>query len=336
MASRKLSTRVSTSEQTCVIDCVQLDSLAVLKIVKHCHEEGAGTTDVAQGVLLGLVVDNQLEVTNCFPFPRHSEDEDFDEMEYQMEMMRHLRQVNIDHLHVGWYQSTYYGGFLNKALLDSQFSYQSSIEESVVLIYDPLKTSRGFLSIKAYRLSPVAMQMYKDGDFTTDSVKTNKLSFENMFDEIPVVIKTSQLCNALLCELSEMIPEHQGNQYLDLGTATGFVKSMRSLMDSVEELTQETNKVLNHQRQVVKQQQAKQQFLQKRAQENAARLSRGEPPLPEDEVNKLFKPIPPPGRLDSLLLSGQISSYCNQISQFSTQSIGKLFVAEALQPNKAP
>lgn len=52
-----------------------------------------------------------------------------------MEMMRRLRAVNVDHLQVGWYQSTYLGSFVNRTLLDSQFSYQSSIEESVVLIY---------------------------------------------------------------------------------------------------------------------------------------------------------------------------------------------------------
>lgn len=56
-------------------------------------------------------------------------------VQYQMEMMRSLRHVNIDHLHVGWYQSTYYGSFVTRALLDSQFSYQHAIEESVVLIY---------------------------------------------------------------------------------------------------------------------------------------------------------------------------------------------------------
>jgi len=52
-----------------------------------------------------------------------------------MEMMRRLRAVNIDHLHVGWYQSTYLGSYINRTLLDSQYSYQKSIEESVVLIY---------------------------------------------------------------------------------------------------------------------------------------------------------------------------------------------------------
>ena len=40
----------------------------------------------AQGVLLGLVVDNRLEVTNCFPFPRNAsneEGEDFDEVNFR-------------------------------------------------------------------------------------------------------------------------------------------------------------------------------------------------------------------------------------------------------------
>ncbi|XP_064883114.1 eukaryotic translation initiation factor 3 subunit H-like [Oncorhynchus nerka] len=102
---------------------------------QHYQEEGQGS-EVVQGVLLGLVVEDRLEITNCFPFPQHTEDDaDFDEVQYQMEMMRSLRHVNIDHLHVGWYQSTYYGSFVSRALLDSQFSYQHAIEESVVLIY---------------------------------------------------------------------------------------------------------------------------------------------------------------------------------------------------------
>jgi len=54
---------------------------------------------------------------------------------YQLEMMKNLRHVNIDHLHVGWYQSTNFGTYINKALVDSQFNYQFSIEESIVLIY---------------------------------------------------------------------------------------------------------------------------------------------------------------------------------------------------------
>lgn len=43
--------------------------------------------------------------------------------------------VNVDHFHVGWYQSADVGNFLSLSLLESQFHYQTSIDESVVVIY---------------------------------------------------------------------------------------------------------------------------------------------------------------------------------------------------------
>ncbi|XP_013405028.1 eukaryotic translation initiation factor 3 subunit H [Lingula anatina] len=315
---------------------VQIDGLVALKIIKHCQEEGAGGTDLVQGVLLGLVVDTRLEITNCFPFPRHTEDEDFDEVQYQMEMMRNLRHVNIDHLHVGWYQSTYFGSFLNKALLDSQFNYQHSIEESVVLIYDPLRTSQGYLTLKAYRLTPAMMDMYKEGDFSPEAIKEMGISFENMFEEIPVVMKNSHLVNALLCEIQEIAPEAEHYQSLDLATASVLEKNVRQLMENVDELVQDTNKYINYQRQSAKQQQAKQQYLQKRRMENEARAAKGQPPLPEEDINKVFKPLNPPPRLDNLLTCGQVNTYCQQMEQFVSQSFGKLFMAESLQKDSKP
>ena len=54
-------------------------------------------------------------------------------------MFTRLRQVNVDHQHVGWYQSAQFGNFLSPTLLESQFSYQMSIEESVCLIFGQLK-----------------------------------------------------------------------------------------------------------------------------------------------------------------------------------------------------
>ena len=51
-----------------------------------------------------------------------------------------LRQVNVDHQHVGWYQSAQFGNFLSTSLLESQFCYQTSIEESVCLIFGNIFT----------------------------------------------------------------------------------------------------------------------------------------------------------------------------------------------------
>lgn len=57
--------------------CVYLQ--VELKIIQHDQEECRGC-EVVQGVLLGLVVDDRLEITNCFLFPQHTEDDaDIDE-----------------------------------------------------------------------------------------------------------------------------------------------------------------------------------------------------------------------------------------------------------------
>merc|ERR1711934_526323 len=105
------------------------------------------------------------------------------------------------------------------------------------------------------------------------------------------------------------------------------------MMDCLDDLANESNKYHYYLRNVQRQQQQQQQALQKRKMENAARVSRGEAELPDDDLvnNPAFKPIPLPSRLDSLLVTGQINHYCSQISQFASSNYGKLFLAQGLQ-----
>jgi len=110
------------------------------------------------GSLLGLDQGSILEVTHCFPFPApKSRDygdnidlgdgiEDLDGEEYQMEMMKMLREVNVDNNCVGWYKSIYVGSFCQTPLVETQFSYQENLSDNcVVLLYDPIATGKGFL-----------------------------------------------------------------------------------------------------------------------------------------------------------------------------------------------
>lgn len=330
MASRGQSRRIPEAESR--IDYVQTDGLAVMKMVKHCHEESTSNMEVAQGALLGLVVNNRLEITNCFPFPKN--DETMDEEEYQLAMMRRLRRVNVDHFHVGWYQSADVGNFLSHPLLESQYHYQTSIEESVVVIYDTAKSARGFLTLKAYRLTPQAIQMYKEGEFTPDALRTLKIGYESLFVEVPIVIRNSNLTNIMMSELEEMIPEEEGTKYLDLGTATVLENQLRCLMDRVDELNQEAIKFNRHQHLVIRQQQDKNRLMAKRAQENAARAAKDEPPLPDDDINKLLRPLPVPPRLNPMIVAGQINTYSQHISQFCSQSLAKLYITQSLQNAK--
>jgi translation initiation factor 3 subunit H len=209
----------------------------------------------------------------------------------------------VDHLHVGWYQSNPFGSQISKLeTIDSQYMYQSAIEESVVLFYDPIRTARGFLSLKAYRLTNVAMKLCKEGEFTTETLRSNHMSFDKFFEEIPLVIKNSHLINGF----------------------SALEKSMQSHMKCVEDVSKHAN--------YLRQQTIKQQHV---AKENMTRSARNEPPLSEEEANKILKPLAPLQRLESLLNYCQTLNYCQQSASYSTQNIGKLFMAKALQPNSA-
>ncbi|XP_026881258.2 eukaryotic translation initiation factor 3 subunit H-B-like isoform X1 [Electrophorus electricus] len=111
--------------------------------------------------------------------------------------------------------------------------------------------------------------------------------------------------------------------------STHLEKSLQMLMDRVDDMSQEIVKYNDYSRRLRKQQQ-KHQYIQRRQQENAQRQSRGEALLPEDH-NKLFKPPVPPLHMDTLLISGQINMYCQTLKEFTSQNLGKIFMAEALQ-----
>jgi len=263
-----------------------------MKIIKHCYEERSNI-EVPRGGLLGLVIENRLEITNTFAFPITKADEPIDEgeiteyviittivvwwkdiiwnphaefrsldfksswsffPEYTTNMMLHMKKINQDYLHVGWYQSSDTGSFVSYEFVVAQLGYQDSIEESIVVIYgitpslfthpslchphhfpiiinrnthphlqiaDPKKTGRGFLSLKAYRLTPAVLKMLADNEHTVPSeyVKNLHLSFDKMFHEVPIIIRNSPLANALCCQIVEMKPADKGTQFLDLGTS---------------------------------------------------------------------------------------------------------------------
>ena len=155
----------------------------VMKIVKHCSQRFPTT---ATGSLVGMDVNGTLEVTNSFPFPIVDipQDSPYDgthfntaaaapraksNTAYQAEMIRMLREVNIDANNVGWYTSANMGNFCNINFIENQFYYQKDLNErTVALVHDVSRSSQGSLSLRAFRLSPQFMSAYKENKFTTE------------------------------------------------------------------------------------------------------------------------------------------------------------------------
>lgn len=276
---------------------------------------------------MGLIRDGKIEVTNCFALPRDAEEDDMDDSDYQNAMIRHLRNANVDHLVVGYYQASPCGSAVAKrdtvTVLHNHCEEQGLGSEAIVLLYDPVRAQKGFMSMKAVRLTqtaeaPLKGKMLTEKD-SVDPFRNSRICFDKFFEEVPVKIRNSQLVTGLMCEIDEELRVDDGKQLLDMSSAAVLEKNLHSLMKCVEDVS----KWANHQRNATQKQ-------QQIAKENAMRQNRGEPPLSEEEVNKMLKQYNPILRIDSLLNSFQTLNYCQQASSFASQNVGKLFMSKAM------
>ena len=206
-----------------------------MKIVKHCSQAFPTT---ATGFLVGMDNKAVLEVTNTFPFPTveaPNTDGHHDNNAaanyaaaaprakantfYQNEMIRNLREVNIDANNVGWYTGANMGNFVNLNLIENQYHYQKEINErTVALVHDVSRSSQGSLSLRAFRLSPPFMTAYKENKFNTEtyelhvylpcvklmllsSLQKSGLRYQDILIELPLQIHNSHLLTAFLHQI---------------------------------------------------------------------------------------------------------------------------------------
>lgn len=90
-------------------------------------------------------------------------------MDHQTNMIKAMKEVNIDANNVGWYTSANMGNFVNLSMIENQYHYQKELNErTVTLVYDVSRSSQGAMSLRAFRLSPSFMAAYKEQKFTTE------------------------------------------------------------------------------------------------------------------------------------------------------------------------
>jgi translation initiation factor 3 subunit H len=330
------------------IHAVHIDGLAVLKIVKHCQES---LPNFVSGSLLGLEVKNNgiLEITHSFPFPEPRDNSQSDLVksanesspiddeataldghEYQLEMMKMLREVNVDNNCVGWYQSMYLGSYSTASLLENQLSYQTDLSpNAVVLLYDPMQTAHGNLELKCLRLTSNAVQLLKSG-------KNSFLDPALIFEEIPIVMKNPSLVKALLHNVStgqyyadvngngngsgEVAPAYTADttlDRLDLSTNPYLEKHLEFLSTWVDDLSAEQGKF--------------QYYMKSLSRGEKGRFDKRKKEEKQVSAGDAWESSEAPRRLESLLISNQIRNYCDQVDKFADGGFGKLFIMDGLQ-----
>lgn len=315
-----------------VVKQVEINGQVILKILQHCNE---ALPQLVTGQLLGLDVGQTLEVTDCFPFPASVGAEDGDDdgagASYQLDMMRCLREVNVDNNTVGWYQSATMGTFQTAELIETFVNYHENIKKCVCIIYDPQRSARGTLALRAIRLKDSFIELYKQDKVAAKDLREANISWKDVFVDIPIKVTSSTLTQALIAELQPDNVSTAGDvDRLNLSVAPFMEKNIQSLIDCVDDLLAEQQKVTMYHKNVARQAQQQASWLAKRRQENQARRAAGEELLPEEDP-ALFKPLPEPSLLDAFLVTSQMSTYADQVNQAATQMLEKLYVAEALQ-----
>ena len=284
---------------------------------------------MAKGSLLGLAVENGvLEITHSFPSPpenKHSSSDDDDNAgleghEFQLEMMRMLREVNVDNNCVGWYQCMYLGIYSTSALVDMQLSYQLDLSpNAVAILYDPMQTAHGSLVLKCHRLTDAAIKM------NTDKSDNAFLNPKDIFEEVPIQLTNPGLVQALLADIADGIhpaAAQEDGEYglydakidttfdrLDLSTNPYLEKHLEFMCGWVDDLAAEQQKFQYYTRQ----------------------LSRGGgKDNRRGKKDEGWNSSDAPRRMESLLISNQIRSYCDQMDKFTSGGLSKLYLVDGL------
>jgi len=261
--------------------------------------------------------------------------------QYQLEMMRLLRDVNVDHNTVGWYQCvpTDFAGisWLTETLVDTQYRYQKKFGvKCVFVIYDGSKASNQSLGIRAFRLSEKFCQAYKTGKFATSNLQNFQLSDSSVLEEFPVTLRTSPLQKVLLSEIEKHQPEifpSASNRLESLSVEVPAIqRQLEAINDGLEEWQQDQNSWAywwrGAQRDIARQT----QMLQKKRAENESRKVQGLPSLPEEAFSvDLTRIAPEPSRLGALLLNTALRDVSRNMGKSAGQAIVKAYTAKALQ-----
>lgn len=167
----------------------------------------------------------------------------------------------------------------------------------------------------------------------------HRLTFSSILEEVPITIRTNPLLSAFLDTLvtpSQTVSEPSlaptsaalppSFAVLNLGT-NSVSRNLEQIIEAFDAYKTEEGNIAYNQRQIARERAKADAYVAKRKEDNAFRVAQGLSPLPEEDVNRLFKIPPEPSRLDSMLLLGRIDAYSKTLEETSSTGLVKMYAA---------
>ena len=186
------------------------------------------------------------------------------------------------------------------------------------------------------------LSLYLDND-AFESLINYRLTFSTILEEIPLKFRTNALLSAFLGTLAEPSPSPLEDALpdraaasalppsfsnLDLGT-TGLTRNLEQIIESIDAYRTEEGNLAYLGRQIGREKARAESYINKRKEDNAARVAQGLAPLPEEDVQRLFKIPAEPSRLESMLLLGQVDAYAKSLEGSASTGLVKMYAAKA-------
>ena len=227
-----------------------------------------------------------------------------------MEATNKLNAATNADMVIGWYGITWQEHHINANFIDTMSIYQSVLgaQNCVCLLFDPLKSLHGKLYLKALKLKPEFIKLYKENsdkkDFCQQVINSSQITSTDFFVELPVTIFNSHLIDEFLWELGTS-PQYSLNCTTednvvasDLALSTYQTTSATAMVELSENVISELHKYLT--------------------------LTRKKGSPEEDRNHK-------PSRIETLFLTSQLANLSRHTCDVSHVAFESIALCEALQ-----
>lgn len=309
---------------------IDIQGSVLLSVIRHTSEN---YPSLYSGSLIGFEDDNgSIDVTHAYPFPYPDQFEggslrSRSGNKYQQEILDALKSLGQGVEFQGWFQSTISGNFVTSLLIEALAQQQLTNKNAFILIYNMASVGKE-LELKAVRLSENFLNTYLDGKWKTKDLESHKLSFFNIFDEIPVTIHNQQLVNLYLAASEETVASNEFENLNFSSNSNITTQLLENLYSQIDSYNFDQTNFNYYQRQLQKEHTKVLQWKQTRKNENAERAKIGEPDLDMNEWHSHFRLPAGPSRFNNTLQSRAIDELADDILKKCDEELVKSFAIE--------
>ncbi|KAK6459760.1 eukaryotic translation initiation factor [Scheffersomyces xylosifermentans] len=310
---------------------INVESSVLLSLIRHTSEN---YPSLFSGSLLGFEDDEgSIDITHAYPFPYADQYEggsfrSRSGAKYQQEILDSLKKLEYGVDFQGWFQSTVSGNFVTTQLIEGLAQQQLTNKNAFILIHNMSSIGKE-VELKALRLSEGFIGAYIDGKWKSKDLESNKVSYLNIFDELPINIHNQHLVNLYLAGLKDEAKTEKEFDVLNLSSNQNVTAQLlESLYSQVDSYNYDQNNFNYYQRQNQKEVSKITQWKQQRKLENLERAKRGEKELDPEEWRSIFRLPSEPSRYNNMLHSHAIDVLADDILKKCDEELTKSFAIE--------